>query len=156
MIVETSAFTPRCTPAESFVQNLHGRLSRSRQERPVHSLKSQTDCLAAGDRLSLTIGIIVAELLKQVLLAEHGRMSATTSFGIQRVDRKDFQVPSVSGYMGNSECAKLEYQMEQLFEQEHRQVILDFAALTFVTSASLSRLAKQTRWFEREGGTIQL
>jgi len=83
-------------------------------------------------------------------------MSATMSFGIQRIDRKDFQVLSVSGYMGNSECAKLESHLVQIFGQGHRQVILDFAALTFVTSASLSRLAKQARWLEREGGTIQL
>jgi len=83
-------------------------------------------------------------------------MSATMSFGIQRIDRKDFQVLSVSGYMGNNDCAKLECQLEHLFEQGHRQVILDFAALTFVTSASLSRLAKQARWFVRERGTILL
>lgn len=35
-------------------------------------------------------------------------MSATMSFGIQRIDRKDFQVLPVRGSMGNRECAKLE------------------------------------------------
>lgn len=83
-------------------------------------------------------------------------MSATMTFGIQRLDREDFQVLSVGGYMGNDECENLEAELERLFQQGHRQVIVDFAALSFVTSASLVRLAKQARWFQREGGEIRL
>ena len=78
------------------------------------------------------------------------------SFGIQRLDREDFQVLSVSGYMGNDDCAKLEAELEQIFRQGHRLIIIDCAALTFVTTASLSRLAKLARWFQREGGVIRL
>lgn len=95
-----------------------------------------------------------------IIVAKEGfwqsTMSATMSFGIQRLDREDFQVLSVSGYMGNDDCERLEAELEQLYHHGHRLVVIDFAALTFVTSASLGRLAKQARWFLREGGEIRL
>jgi anti-anti-sigma regulatory factor len=77
-------------------------------------------------------------------------------FEIQRIDGADFQVLSVSGYMGNENCTKFEAELEQLCHHGHRLVIIDFTALTFVTGASLARPASQTRWFQSKGGEIRL
>ena len=49
-------------------------------------------------------------------------MSATMSFGIQCLDREDFKVLTVGGYMGNTECEKLEVELEELFRQGRRQI----------------------------------
>lgn len=58
--------------------------------------------------------------------------------------------------MGNDECSKLEIELERLLQQGHRRVIIDFVALTFITSASLLRLAQQTRRFQREEGELKI
>lgn len=77
------------------------------------------------------------------------------SFDIQRSDHEDFQVLLVRGYMGNADCAKLLSKLDDVFGQGCRQVILDFTALTFVTTTSLARLANQVDRLQEEGGDIR-
>ena len=77
-------------------------------------------------------------------------------FYIQRITRESFHVLSVGGYMGNEECRKLEAELEELHQQGHKHVIIDFVALTFITSASLSRLSEQVRRFQRAKCELKL
>jgi anti-anti-sigma factor len=84
------------------------------------------------------------------------KVSTAMSFNSQRVNREAFHILSVGGYMGNDECCKLETELEHLLQHGHRHVIIDFRALTFITTASLLRVSKQLRRFERGKWQLRL
>lgn len=77
-------------------------------------------------------------------------------FGIQRTDRRRFQVLSVQGYMGNRECGQLEAELVRLAGEKRRRVIVNMKEVTFITTASLVRLAVAARPFQQMGGEFKL
>lgn len=77
-------------------------------------------------------------------------------FRIQRTDRGEIHVVSLNGYMGNSECAQLEDELDQLLEAKHPLVVVDLAGLTFATSAGFDRLERYRRRFRRQDGEFTL
>jgi anti-anti-sigma factor len=79
-----------------------------------------------------------------------------STFSLQRVHQGDVEIVAVNGDMGIEEYYQLEKQLRHLLDEEHRRVVLDCKALTFVTGASLARLCLCTREFRRHGGQFRL
>jgi anti-anti-sigma factor len=94
------------------------------------------------------------ECYKSIL--RDAKTSTAMSFNFQRVSQESFEVLSVDGYMGNGECRKLEAELERLLQQGRRRVIIDFVALTFITSASLVRMTRQMRRFQRQDAELKI
>lgn len=66
-------------------------------------------------------------------------MNANLSFGIQRLNREDFQVLPVSGYMGNDDSWKLQAEQEQLRWLPAAAASVESSSVPTTSTASLDQ-----------------
>jgi anti-anti-sigma factor len=77
-------------------------------------------------------------------------------FNIQRIKQGEVQIVSVSGYLGNDECHRLEKELGHLLKNQNQHVVLNCSALTFATVVSLARLFVLAGFFHRRNGNFRL
>lgn len=80
----------------------------------------------------------------------------TVGFCVQRSEAGEVQILKIRGRMSNGDFARVELELEQVWEQGCRKVILDLSRLSYATTMSLARLLVCAREFRQRGCELKL